>query len=274
MSYYYLISGLPDLEVDTIPAKIDFEETLDTIERNLEEVDKELFRYLIYPNDNRNFLNVLFHEFKDFPMNPLVRPSVLPANIIKGYRRMRGSLPQYMSEFLSEHEDHLATMTMTDMEEKLMEKFQAQLNDTDNSFIIDYFTFEYQLKNAVAAYNLSHFDFLPKPPTSVDNIFYQLGKNKSIPPFLQQQYPFLEELAEITEDLIPNNIERFIDRIKWDYLSNLVGFFQREHVFAYTLKLLLVWRWQQLKVEQDEPHFEKLTERIKASIPSPKITLT
>ncbi len=273
MSYYYLISGLPDLTPDGAPPKMDFEETLDTIERNLEESDRELFRYLVYPNDNRNFLSFLFEEYKDFPTSPFIQPAILPRETIRGYRRQKGSLPQYMDEFVTEYEDQFPTMTLTAMEERLTEMFHEEVKSLTEPFITDYFSFEKKLQEAIAAYNLSMFDFLPQPPTSDDNVFYQLGKHKSLPASLQREYPFLEEMGEVFEDFKPDNLERFVDRIKWDYLSSLTGFFERQHVYAYTLKLLLVWRWRRLEGEREQPHFNELSYKIKTSVRSPKIPL-
>ena len=67
MSYYYLIAGLPDLEPGMDTRKIDFKGVVATIQRNLAPRDERQFRYLLYPNDNRNLLNTLWHKYKSFP---------------------------------------------------------------------------------------------------------------------------------------------------------------------------------------------------------------
>lgn len=272
MSYYYLISGLPDLTLE-VPVKIDFQEALDTIERNLEEKDKILFPYVIYPNDNRNFLNFLFHEHKDFPSGEWLQPSILAKETIQGYHRARGVLPPYMEEFVSDYQDQFSSMTLASMEERLREMFYDEVKNLPEPFIMDYFGFEEKLRKAVAAYNFSYFNFLSPLPDNEDDVFHQLGKHKSIPASLQHEYPFLNDIGEVFEELTPGRVERWLDQIKWDYLSNLGGFFKAEHVLAYTLKLLIVWRWQRLEKERDQPHFKTRAEKIKTTIPSPKIPL-
>jgi len=76
MSYYYLISSLPDLSIGMDTKQIDFEKTFDLIQRNLTPEDNELFQYLIYPNDISTLLSILFHEYHQLPLFLLKKVAV------------------------------------------------------------------------------------------------------------------------------------------------------------------------------------------------------
>ena len=55
-SYYYLISGLPEVKLSDAKAKYDINEITQSILSSLSAKDAKLFGYLIYQNDNKNLV--------------------------------------------------------------------------------------------------------------------------------------------------------------------------------------------------------------------------
>lgn len=270
MNYYYLLSGLPDLSLDVSLANIDFEETFDTIQRNLESEDLELFNYLLHPNDNRNFLSHLFYEYKELPKGAFQRPYTLTPEIILAYRRELSSFPDYMVAFIREFEAQFPTLTMREMENRLQEKFDDELNKLNNAFIKDYFLFKRSLAGIVAAFNQSNHSFLSESSFHNDPLLDSLKKGQAPSSTVLKTYPFAEQLKEVILTTDPTQIEHFIERIEWDYLAGPYPTFGSEQVLAYTAKLFILFRKKNQKIESGSLRFDALKNDIRNKVHSPK----
>lgn len=274
MSYYYLISGLPDLLLEesianTGKKKIGVDEVLNTIRDNLESEDERSFRYLIYPNDNRNLLSILFAKYSDLPKSTFLTPAMLAEQDLLDYHKHKGSFPSYMSEFLDTYEDQFPSIPPSEMENKLLDFFYEEAGQEDQ-FIAAYYQFERNVKRLFSTYNHSCFDFLAAPADADDTLLNQVGKGKSIPSGLLRDYPYIEDIAEVISTQQPAAIEMLMDQIKWDYLDEVRSFFSGEQVFAYTLRLLMVNRWQTMNAEIGAARFEELQKNIKNKVRSLK----
>ncbi|MBV6646042.1 MAG: DUF2764 family protein [Cyclobacteriaceae bacterium] len=272
MSYYYLIAGLPDLSFDQIVEEkaaqvIDFKEVVDLIQRNLEESDQQSFRYLLYPYDNRNLLNVLFAKYKDFSEMAFQNLGIYTQEEIREYHKGNSIFPAYMSAYLEAYEDQLISMTPREIEDKLWDMFYDEVAHQDN-YINRYFHFERELRELIAASNLSYFDFLGQPGGRRDGERDQVRNRLSGSSALMKSHPYLETMVEQVSAGNPKALERFLNRIKWDYLDEEQGFFAKEQVFAYTLKLLIIYRWSQLSLSLGASRFSSLQEEIKSNVRS------
>lgn len=274
MSYFYLISGLPDLALDTSPDKIDFEETFDVIQRNLEHEDQEQFGYLLYPNDNRNLLDHLFHGFKDLPEGKFLKPFTLSPEVVQSYRREQSNFPGYMVEFIRETETQFQTLTMREMENRLQAKFEAQLAKLESGFIQDYFQFKNGLKRLLALFNQTQYDFLSKPTFQDENrVLDSLKKGQMPNTAVLKTYPFAEPMKEVMATSDPSQIERFVEQIEWEYLLGPFPAFQSEQVLAYAARLLILYRKKQQNTALGATRFEKLKKDIRNKAHSPKTPL-
>ncbi|MEL7002819.1 MAG: DUF2764 family protein [Bacteroidota bacterium] len=267
MSYYYLIAGLPELTLESNLKKMDCDELFETIKRNLEPSDWQTLKYLIYPIDNRNLLTVLFLKYKNFSISPFLTPSIFSEEEMNEYHKHKSAFPDYMEEYLKLNEDQFPTMSPREMEAKLWDMFYEEMSSQDQ-FVIDYYHFENRLKETIAAYNSDYFSFLGEPSLTDYTLLGQLGKGKTVSTTLLREYPYVEELGEKIHTSDPLSLERFIDRIKWDYLDEVKGYFERDQVFVYALRLLMIKRWQTLELEKEEQRFNAIHKTIKESFNS------
>ncbi|MEQ8927001.1 MAG: DUF2764 family protein [Fulvivirga sp.] len=269
MSYYYLISSLADLSPDGDNKNIDYEGSIDLIKRNLLPSDRQLFNYLLLPNDNKNLLNVLFSKFHNIPYEGYIFPAVYSEDQIKDYSKNKETFVNYLGEFIQKFEDQFTQMSPAALEKALNQLFFEELINQDE-FLSSYFHFEKELTDLFASYNYSHFDILTLEPEVSNAQFLQLGKGKSIPAALLRSYPYLEEISEAVAAQQPQEIQNLSNRIKWDYLENIKGFFGREQVFVYTLKLMMAYQAQLLDAETGLARFEILKENTKNRMQSPQ----
>lgn len=271
MNYYYLISSLPDLSLDVSLKQLDFEETFDTIKRNLEPEDLELFYYLLYPNDNRNLLTHLFHEFKDLPKEDFLEPFSISPDAIQSYRREQATFPDYLVAFLQEFETQFPSLTMREMENRLQTKFEEALDKLEDDFLKSYFHFKSALKRLVAVFNQSQFNFLSETAFQDENsLLDSLKKGQTPSAAILKTYPFAESLRDVVDTSDPYQIERFVEEIEWDYLSGSYTPFESEQVLAYTARLLLLSRKKQQNLERGAIRFNKLKRDIRNKVHSPK----
>ncbi len=269
MNYYYLISGLPDLSLDEDAPIIDGEEVVDTIRRNLTPSDETLFQYLLYPNDNRNFLKVLFYKYHNLPQPTYSTPATLSEPDLQNYLRQQSVFPSYLSEFIQSYEDQFTSLSPQRLEESLWTLFYEETEQQD-VFLANYFRFDRQLKELAAIYNSTSYSFLTEPVTTEEREVRAIGGGRTIPAAWLRDYPYIESLEEAMATSRPDRIERFMDRIRWEYLEEISGFFGREQVYAYTLKLFIVTRWQQLAQQPPSSYFEDLMSAIQQPLQKPK----
>jgi hypothetical protein len=262
MSYYYLISSLPELSPQMDTSKLDFVELFDSIDRNLSKQDTYLLKYLIYPNDLDNLLNVLSEKHQNRSAVDFKTPSVFEAEEVENYKKNRANFPDFMNDFLSQNEDRLSVMSRREMEDAMQERFYEEVFELNNAFLTRYYKFSRTLKSIIAAYNFNAYDFLSTPKVQeVDRLILQIGPGKSPSASVLKDYGFLEKLITALSENKPEQTERLIDRILWDFLDNTSAEpFSGEFVFAYTIKLQLLKRWH--KIEQDSKSYEELLKTI------------
>jgi len=262
MSYYYLISSLPELSPETDTSKLEFDELFDSINRNLSKQDADLLKYLIYPNDLHNLLVVLSKEHQNRSSVDFKSPSVLEPEEVESYKKNRANFPDFMNFFLSENEDRLSVMSRREMEDAMQERFFEEVLELNNAFLSGYYKFNRILKSIVAAYNFNTYDFLSSPNIhDVDRLILQIGPGKSPSASVLKDYAFLEKLITALSENKPEKTERLIDRILWDFLDETKAEpFSSEIVFAYTIKLLLLKRWH--RIEQESKAYDELLKTI------------
>lgn len=273
MNYYYLISGLPDLRFGEEHPQLDTSEVLDTIQRNLEPADENIFRFLLYPIDNQNLLNAIFEDHKSISPFAFKHHGLFDKEMLKSYRRQKGFLPAYMGEFLNLWEEYFPTLTMWEIEEKLESQYYSEIEHQNCFFLSEYYAFKRKLKDLMAVFNKSYFNpMLSNTPESMRSLSNQVGKGKTPPASFFNDYPFLEEMDEVFARQDPLETDRFADRLTWEYLEETKGHFEQDKVFAYVLKLLIVDKWIGRDAEEGKKRFDELSSHIKSHVSKPKMT--
>ncbi len=275
MLYYYLISGLPDLRLDSEPRQIDFEEAYDAIERNLTEQDRVPYRYLLYPNDNRNILLTLFEEAQRRRLADFVQPSAFSIEEIRDYRHHQFLFPSYLSQFLEVYADQIGEVPISQMMARLEQLFTEEVENLADDFVSSWLDFDRTLKAIVATYNYATYAFLSRPPEPADGtLLKHLGPGKTVGTTLSRAYPYLESLIEVMESRDPHKLEYEVDRIRWDFLDSFPGFFGRHQVYAYALKLMMIQRAYNLRQKADEGHLAAIMDDIKKIESEPQNAIT
>ena len=270
MKYYYLISSLPELEIDNSSlSQEQLFETIEVISRNLTPEDQVVLNCLLQPNDNRNLLYILFREYHDFEIRSFSGPVSIPIEVLENYRREYSSLPDYMINYLNDLSGTFSSLSLREMEYKLGEYFHEYLLNTNSIFLHTFYAWQFKLRKTVSEINLKSYPFLH---TRNEEEEFGYPGTKILHTLTDQ--------SEITNQLVPlveaNDLEAIENKINgyyWEFANSWQEPFSAEQVFAYVVKLIRLYRWKGFssKGELAKAKFEELIMKLKQSQSSPKM---
>jgi hypothetical protein len=270
MSYFYLISSLPELKLsNTSLTQLQLEELMETIMRNATVADKQVLNCLLYPNDNQNLLFILFREYHDFEIGSFGKPSVLSAELLINYRMEQGSLPDYMIYYLNDLSGSYASLSLRRMEHELNRYFYEHVVQKESTFLNTYFTWQFELKKTIADINHKAFDYLPISNHSSQTDYAAV---KTLHGFATKE-EVTNEITPLVEANDLEGIETKINQYYWEFADSWQEPFSSEQLFGYMVKLLRLYQWIgfSTKGEAAKSKFEELVQGLKETEISSKM---
>ncbi len=234
---------------------------LDLIERNLTDEDLAIYQCLIYPNDNRNLLHQIFHEYHQLEPPDYKWPAVIPEEMMRNYRRNYSFLPDYMQQFLLDNSGVFGSFTLTDIELKLRGYFYDFINRQQSDFLTLFYEWQYRLEQTVAEFNQGQVDFLSGGESQdLDNLNPMTVQTVAL-----DRKELLSELDPLVERGKYASIEKLIDTYYWEFGEYWTDTFSSNAVFSYTIRLLRMVRWQQATTDIDlnRKDFLTVVEKVK-----------
>lgn len=263
MNYYYLISSLPDLELDNGKNYLSINEFISFCEEELKEEDfKELKKLFIF-NDIKS---AAFSKDKEFKV---LSPSFYSDDEFRENLKDTDSFFPFLAEyFFYDKSDKKLQPKLLNIDEIIL-FFYEYINDFGNSFIKNYFMFELNLHNVTTALSLR-----ANKITDPDKIIpygdeaSALIKSSSQDFGLSLLIDFMDKLTEVYKENNLIKIEKTIDQIRWDYLEESLGieFFTVNYIFAYAVKLLSIERWNLLTDKKGDETLNGLIAQISDNV--------
>jgi len=260
-NYYYLVAALPELTLDHDQSRqLKFGEIMDLIERNLKDEDLDVYKCLLFQNDNRNLLHLIFHEFHGFSFTRFQYPSYIPIKVLKNYRNDKSELPEYMIDFLTDQSGSFSSMSHVDIELLLRKYFLAYVNSKASIFLQSYYEWLFNLERILADLNQSKYDFLPTTDNQDAIHIEQKGNSYSFINYKE----LINEITPFIEQRRYGEIENTLDTYYWQFAERWTDRFSSNAVFAYTIKLLRLAFWRPISSEPEdiEKHFRSLIDSI------------
>ena len=277
--YYYLISGLPKVKLDDSGECFSFFDFMGDAMEQLPEKDARLLNILRLSADNTNLLKLLekretaFNKSGNYSEEDLRREIADP-----------GAVPEYMKTIIEAHKSDMPIYYNITWEDQLNWLFYEYTAAMENHFLIEWFSFELNLRNVLSALKCREFNisFERRLTMRLENVCSQaiICHNEiteaivdsNAPDFsLTAQLPWLQDvLALDTSDLV--SFEKGIDLIKWQWLDEMTRFnyFDIEALLAYGIKLQIAERWQSLEAGEGARRFEKLLVGMEGAYPDYK----
>jgi hypothetical protein len=245
MNYYYLISALPKLKINAEDNSFDLDEVYDLIQRNLSEKDVKIYEAILYQNDNRNLLSIIFREYHQLEFDYIYYPSVVPFESLSNYRRSSSGLPDYMTFFLQDNAGIFSSSSLTDIELKLRRYFLEYVISLNSDFLLQYYKWQYHFEETVSAINQQRVDFL-NPRGSHDTDFLNATSANLIK---VDKNKLSAELLPLKDEYKLSEIEKMVDRFYWEFTESWSSGFSSNAVFSYVVKLLRLTRWTDISTD-------------------------
>ena len=281
MNYYYLVTGLPDIEIDDNKMAFSVSDFKEEVRPLLSNNDMSLLKLFYMKFDNQNLLNYLkdkeakLDERGNIPKEELEEALKLIVEDVDPTSRI---IPPYFKIFVEAYfksfvEVYKDTPDDDDdsgellLESRLTELYYEWAMKCNNKMISNWFEFNMNLNNILSAYANRKYQMAIEPVGH--NEIAEAIKTSSQRDFgLTGIYDDLETFKRISEETDILEREKKIDLLRWQWLDEQTFFkqFDIEQVFAYLVKLEIIERWSSLTPEQGEKIFRELINNLKKNV--------
>lgn len=271
-SYYYLISGLPEVKLSDSKAKYDINEITQNILSNLSDKDIKLFNYFIYQNDNKNLVNAIANSkglFSPYSVN--LEPSIFSKEEIQKYANL-SNLPNYMVKFLEDNKN-TEWENIRHIENGLLSLYYEEMIQTGNAFIREYALFMRNLKNILAALNGKALGFsgdeISKELIGDYPLIYALTKSSAADFGLGREIPYINSIIDTfnsSDKADPYNLENVECSLVNGFLDRLTSIksFTTDNLFAYYINLTYAVSINGRNEEEGKKHLQTLVNSLKS----------
>ena len=271
-SYYYLISGLPEVKLSDSKAKYDINEITQNILSNLSDKDIKLFNYFIYQNDNKNLANAIALSKGLFsPYFVHLEPSIFSKEEIQKYVNL-SNLPNYMVKFLEDNKN-TEWENIRHIENSLLSLYYEEMIQTGNAFIREYALFMRNLKNILAALNGKALGFsgdeISKELIGDYPLIYALTKSSAADFGLGREIPYINSIIDTfnsSDKADPYNLENVECSLVNGFLDRLTSIksFTTDNLFAYYINLTYAVSINGRNEEEGKKHLQTLVNSLKS----------
>ena len=271
-SYYYLISGLPEVKLSDSKAKYDINEITQNILSNLSDKDIKLFNYFIYQNDNKNLVNAIALSKGLFsPYFVHLEPSIFSKEEIQKYVNL-SNLPNYMVKFLEDNKN-TEWENIRHIENSLLSLYYEEMIQTGNAFIREYALFMRNLKNILAALNGKALGFsgdeISKELIGDYPLISALTKSSAADFGLGREIPYINNIIDTfnsSDKADPYNLENVECSLVNEFLDRLTSIksFTTDNLFAYYINLTYAVSINGRNEEEGKKHLQTLVNSLKS----------
>jgi hypothetical protein len=268
-NYYYLVAGLPDLIFDGDKKVAGFAEFLNNTADLVHATDARLMNEFRWKYDNSNLLSLL-HITSDNAFDARGSKD-LPA--LEEEIKNTEDAPAYRATFIEAFKQDKPLFPGLSWENQLAALFFNTMLAHKNLFVRQWFEFELNLRNILAAANCQSSSAdagfslaLASEVLPLNDIAEQLLKSQAPDFGLSSQFPWMDKLVTAKGES-PVEHQKTIDLIRWDYLADLTTFsyFTIEMILAFALRLAIVERWLALDVESGRQAVARLVAELAAT---------
>lgn len=271
-SYYYLISGLPEVKLSDSKAKYDINEITQNILSNLSDKDIKLFNYFIYQNDNKNLVNAIALSKGLFsPYSVHLEPSIFSKEETQKYANL-SNLPNYMVKFLEDNKN-TEWENIRHIENSLLSLYYEEMIQTGNAFIREYALFIRNLKNILAALNGKALGFsgdeISKELIGDYPLISALTKSSAADFGLGREIPYINNIIDTfnsSDKADPYNLENVECSLVNGFLDRLTSIksFTTDNLFAYYINLTYAVSINGRNEEEGKKHLQTLVNSLKS----------
>jgi len=278
MKYYYLIAGLPNIEIEDNKLTFSISSFKEEIQPQLSPDDEQLINLFYTKFDNQNLLKFLKDKETHFDeRGNLTKDEVSDGLklLIEGDCPKNRNFPSFFHDFMEEYvETQLADDEDVKKENRLAELYYQWAMNCKNKFIARWFEFNLNLNNLLSAYASRKHQL--NVEVLGDNEIAESLKTSSQRDFgLAGTVDDLDVFQRLADEPDMFEREKKIDLLRWQWLEEQAVFeyFGIERIFVYLVQLEIIERWVSLNPEQGEKIFRELINALKENVVSQKSSI-
>jgi len=275
-NYYYMMAGLPDIELADTQPGISFQELREQCEDQLSSRDAKLVgNYLYLRQDCVNLVRLLKNPdaeiewFGNYSLEQLRDLITSATELNFNVHRY----PAFMSIFAREYKYNKDTAGYFPEDEILYQFYNYAIKTCPNKFIREWNQLNLNITNILTAmlarkqgWNVA--DYI-KGEGEVQEM---IRENKTKDFDLTHEFDYVKSLMNIADEEDPVKKEKMIDAFKWVWLDEKTFFdpFSLEAVYAYICKLEMQYRWAKLDPETGKETFKQIIDNLRGEAKVPE----
>ncbi|MCP4752860.1 MAG: DUF2764 family protein [Proteobacteria bacterium] len=260
--YYYIVAGLPDVYLDEGKAGPTLGAFAEEMRELVPAADGYLLDYIGYPIDHRNLMNILLEKQEPFNDSGNFSDEELKKEI-----KNSDDIPEYMQVFLKAFKDNTQVVQNLSWENQLNWLFYESATSLENEFLSEWFTFELNFRNILAAINCRKANLQPDRHIICRNEVTDLLLKSNAPDFsLSSKLPWSDEVFSMDFDAIADS-EKRLDEFRLQMLEEMSvpELFSLETILRLGIRLSIVERWDTLKAEIGKETLHKMIDDLENS---------
>jgi len=275
--YYYLVAGLPDIFFEDKKIPVTLSSFRQYLMEHLNNEDLQNLLLYFWRYDNENILTRLRQE--DKPLNDLGNLST--ESIDELFSTVKESsadeamkiAPGYLYRFIEAYRNEEPLFDNKSWDLQLSELYYQHLTTVSNSFIKNWFEFEYKLNNILTALNCRYNGMdVENQLIGSGELNAKLIKSSARDFGISDEIDHLEDILKAWEEPDILEQEKKIDRLKWDILEeeSFFHYFTIEKIFTFLIKLSIAERWISLDKDTGLELFKELLNSMETSYEFPE----
>lgn len=273
-NYYCLMSGLPDITIDSKSVGFTMSELKEEIADVLSNDDKKLMFYFFLKFDCINLVKLL--------KNPDAEITFFGNYTHEQFRDMITSAqelnfnvhryPSFMSIFAREY-PYKKNQDGFFPEDAMNEAYYTYAMKCPNKMIAEWYSLNFNISNILTALIARRNNWVVSDFILGDNEVNEMIRTNNTRDFnLSADLDYVPELIKIAECPDPVEKEKKIDAFKWLWLEDKTFFdvFSIEAVFAYFCKLEIIERWEKLDPVFGKQIFRQIIEDLRGDAKVPE----
>lgn len=275
-NYYYMMAGLPDIELADTQPGISFQELREQCEDQLSSRDAKLVgNYLYLRQDCVNLVRLLKNPDAEIEQAGNYSLEQL-RDLITSATELNFNVhryPAFMSIFAREYKYNKDTAGYFPEDEILYQFYNYAIKTCPNKFIREWNQLNLDITNILTAmlarkqgWNVA--DYI-KGEGEVQEM---IRENKTKDFDLTHEFDYVKTLMNIVDEEDPVKKEKMIDAFKWVWLDEKTFFdpFSLEAVYAYICKLEMQYRWAKLDPETGKETFKQIIDNLRGEAKVPE----
>jgi len=267
-AYYCFVAGFPDFALDDPKLPLSSKGLKDDLEEVLAADDHVHLAELFYPVDNKNFLAVLLGR-SDQAHDPL---GTFTREELEDEVRVPTRLPRYMINFIDHYRSGISGETHP--ENILADSMYTALAESTNAFIRNWFAFDRDLRNIIAALGCRRIHKTENIEREVigEGLVADAIRRGSGADFgLSRELVWLDVLLRGYQASLLER-ELAIDRIRLDMLDELTisDDFTLDKVLALVVRLGIAERWLALDLARGREMLTRILADMKSGLVFPE----